>query len=87
MTPERDKNGKWNSYGNHIIINHNNGYYTLYAHMSSFRSGLTVGSTVKRGDVIGYVGCTGSCSGPHVHYEIRTCPSYSCITNPLSYYR
>lgn len=79
-------NGVWSSYGNHIIINHNNGYYTLYAHMSRFEPGLTVGSTVKRGDIIGYVGCTGSCSGPHVHYEIRTCPSYGCVTDPLRYY-
>lgn len=80
-------NGKWSSYGNHIIINHNNGYYTVYAHMSRFDPNIAVGSTVKRGDVIGYVGCTGACSGPHVHYEIRTCPSYGCITDPLRYYR
>lgn len=74
------------SYGKHIIINHNNGYYTLYGHMSGWASGLTVGSTVERGQTIGYVGSSGWATGPHVHFEIRTCPSYSCITNPLRFY-
>ncbi|MBQ2946975.1 MAG: M23 family metallopeptidase [Bacilli bacterium] len=75
------------SYGNYIMINHNNGYYTLYAHMSSFNNNFSVGSTVSRGDVIGYVGATGRASGPHLHYEIRTCAKYACTTNPLKYYR
>lgn len=75
------------SYGKHIIINHNNGYYTLYGHMSSFADGISEGSTVSRGQIIGYVGSSGWATGPHLHYEIRTCPRYSCITNPLSYYR
>ncbi len=74
------------SYGYYIMINHNNGYYTLYAHMSSFNSNFSVGSTVSRGDVIGYVGATGRASGPHLHYEIRTCAKYACTTNPLRYY-
>lgn len=56
------------SYGNHVVINHNNGYMTVYAHMSKIAA--KVGQTVARGDVIGYVGCTGSCTGPHVHYEV-----------------
>ncbi len=75
------------SYGKHIMINHNNGYYSLYAHMSSFASGISVGSTVSRGDIIGYVGSSGWATGPHLHFEIRTCAQYSCITNPLNYYR
>lgn len=74
------------SYGNYIIINHNNGYYTVYAHMSGFAPGLSVGSTVSRGQVIGYVGSSGWATGPHLHYEIRTCERYACITNPLNYY-
>lgn len=74
------------SYGKYIIINHNNGYYTLYGHMSGWAPGLTVGSTVERGQQIGYVGSSGWATGPHLHYEVRTCPSYSCITNPLRYY-
>lgn len=57
------------SYGNYIVINHNNGYYTLYAHMSRFANGLKVGSNVNRGQIIGYVGQTGSATGPHVHLE------------------
>lgn len=75
------------SYGKYIMINHNNGYYSLYAHMSKFAEGLTVGSVVSRGDVIGYVGSTGWSTGPHLHYEIRTCAAYSCTTNPLRFYR
>lgn len=75
------------SYGNYIIINHNNGYYTVYAHMSGFAPGISVGSTVSRGQTIGYVGSSGWATGPHLHYEIRTCSRYACITNPLSYYR
>lgn len=74
------------SYGKYVIINHNNGYYTLYGHMSGWAPGLTVGSTVERGQQIGYVGSSGWATGPHLHYEVRTCPSYSCITNPLRYY-
>ena len=68
------------------MINHNNGYYTLYAHMSGFAPGLTVGSTVSRGQPIGYIGSSGWATGPHLHYEVRTCAQYSCITNPLWYY-
>lgn len=76
-----------NSYGWYIIIDHNNGYYSLYAHMSRFDNTYSLGSTVSRGSVIGYVGSTGDSTGPHLHFEIRTCPSFSCTTNPLSYYR
>ena len=74
------------SYGKYIMINHNNGYYTLYAHMSGFAPGLTVGSTVSRGQPIGYIGSSGWATGPHLHYEVRNCSQYSCITNPLWYY-
>ena len=75
------------SYGNYIIINHNNGYYSLYAHMNGFAKGLKVGSTVSRGQVIGYVGSTGLSTGPHLHFEIRNCERYSCNQNPLIYLR
>ncbi|MDO4963083.1 MAG: peptidoglycan DD-metalloendopeptidase family protein [bacterium] len=74
------------SYGWYIVIDHNNGYYTAYAHMSRFSDEFSVGSTVSRGDTIGYVGTSGSASGPHLHYEIRTCPGYNCTINPLSFY-
>ena len=56
------------SYGNCLVINHNNGYYTLYAHMSSVAK--SAGQTVGMGDVIGYVGMTGQATGPHLHYEV-----------------
>jgi murein DD-endopeptidase MepM/ murein hydrolase activator NlpD len=55
-------------YGNNITINHGFGYQTLYAHMSRFN--VREGQQVKRGDIIGYVGNTGSSTGPHVHYEV-----------------
>jgi murein DD-endopeptidase MepM/ murein hydrolase activator NlpD len=51
-----------------VIINHGFGYSTLYAHMSRFA--VRPGQKIKRGDVIGYVGSTGSSTGPHVHYEV-----------------
>ena len=56
------------SYGNHVVINHNNGYMTLYGHMS--RLAVKKGQKVERGQVIGYVGSTGDSTGPHVHYEV-----------------
>lgn len=54
-------------YGNYIIINHNNGYYTSYAHMNQRVS--KVGDTVAKGQIIGYVGQTGRATGPHLHFE------------------
>ncbi|TNF25648.1 MAG: M23 family peptidase [Bacteroidetes bacterium] len=59
---------KGRGYGNHIIIDHGFGYQTLYAHMSRFK--VRVGDKVKRGDVIGYVGSTGTSTAPHLHYEV-----------------
>jgi len=56
-------------YGKHVIINHGFGYKTLYAHMNEIKA--SKGSTVKRGDVIGYVGNTGLSVGPHLHYEVH----------------
>ena len=55
-------------YGNNILIDHGFGYQTLYAHMSKFKA--RAGQRIKRGDVIGYVGSTGSSTGPHLHYEV-----------------
>lgn len=62
-----DKNG----YGNVIEIQHSQQYSTLYAHLSAFKSNLKLGSAVKQGDIIGYVGNTGLATGPHLHYEFR----------------
>lgn len=58
-----------NSYGNYIIIDHENGYQTLYAHCSKLLK--SKGDTVKRGDVIALVGSTGNSTGPHLHIEVR----------------
>ena len=55
--------------GNYIIINHENDYTSSYAHMS--KRIKDEGESVKKGDVIGYVGSTGSATGPHLHFEIR----------------
>ena len=57
-------------HGNYIKLRHNASFETLYAHMSKFAKGVVVGTTVKQGQTIGYVGSTGLSTGPHLHYEI-----------------
>lgn len=62
---------KWQSgYGNKVEIQHVNGYETAYGHMSRYADGLGVGSQVRQGQIIGYVGSTGQSTGPHLHFEI-----------------
>ena len=56
-------------YGNHVIIDHGFGYKTLYAHMSKYI--VKKRQKVKRGDIIGYVGNTGTSVAPHLHYEVQ----------------
>lgn len=55
-------------YGNKVVINHGYGYQTLYGHMVRVKA--RVGQSVKRGEVIGYIGSTGKSTGPHCHYEV-----------------
>ncbi len=60
-----------NGYGNMIKIKHDKTYSSIYGHMLKFQKGLSKGSKVRRGDVIGYVGQTGLATGPHCHYELH----------------
>ncbi|MCK5263920.1 MAG: M23 family metallopeptidase, partial [Gammaproteobacteria bacterium] len=58
-------------YGRAIIIQHGTKYSTLYGHLNSYKRGLHVGSKVKQGQTIGFLGSSGLASGPHLHYEFR----------------
>ena len=72
------------SYGNHVAIAHADGMRTMYCHMSS--RAVSAGQTVSQGQVIGYVGSTGSSTGNHLHFEVWTGSSSSSRVNPLNYY-
>lgn len=69
-------------YGNYIVINHGNGFQTLYAHLD--RIFVKVGDVVGQGAVIGNMGTTGRSTGPHLHFEIH---KNGVKMNPLSYLR
>jgi murein DD-endopeptidase MepM/ murein hydrolase activator NlpD len=68
-------------YGNNVIISHGYGYETVYAHMSKFA--VRPGQKISRGDLIGYVGNTGTSTGPHLHYEVR---KNGNPVNPANFY-
>ena len=64
------KEADWNgSFGRYVEIDHENGYSTAYAHLSTFA--VKAGSPVQRGQLIGYIGSSGRSTGPHLHYELR----------------
>jgi len=63
-------------YGNMVRVRHANGYETGYGHMNGFATGQSVGSYVRQGEIIGYVGSTGLSTGPHVHFEMKRNGSY-----------
>jgi murein DD-endopeptidase MepM/ murein hydrolase activator NlpD len=67
-------------YGNRVVIDHGNGFTTLYGHFSKVL--VSVGQTVNRGDPIGLMGSTGRSTGPHLHFEIRV---NGQIQDPLAY--
>ena len=69
-----------NGYGNKIIIDHHNGFQTLYGHMSSLN--VKAGQTVSKGTAIGIMGATGDATGVHLHFEVYKNGS---LVNPLSY--
>jgi murein DD-endopeptidase MepM/ murein hydrolase activator NlpD len=71
--------GSMGGYGTIIVIDHGNGLATAYAHLSSIWIG---GGSVSQGQGIGAVGCTGSCTGPHLHFEVRVNGS---AVDPMGY--
>lgn len=68
------------SYGLYVVINHQNGFETLYAHMASIT--VTQGEYVQQGEVIGYVGMTGRSTGYHLHFEVHR---NGAVVDPLDY--
>ena len=62
------KNG--DGFGLHVAIEHGRGISTLYSHLSAVS--VVEGAEVRRGDVVGAIGCSGSCTGPHLHFEVRS---------------
>jgi len=73
--------GCGSGYGNCVLIDHGGGFITLYAHQTSIFVGD--GQSVTQGQNIGTVGCTGSCTGPHLHFETRVNGSPQ---NPMGYF-
>ncbi|MEL3962997.1 M23 family metallopeptidase [Lysinibacillus endophyticus] len=67
------------TYGQKIVVDHNNGYETLYAHLSEIK--VTVGQVVPQGSIIGIMGSTGNSTGTHLHFEVHKNGSY---VNPLT---
>ena len=61
--------GRYGSFGNLVTVQHTGSFETKYAHLSRFGPGIRRGSHIRQGEIIGYVGSTGSATGPHLHYE------------------
>ena len=72
--------GRDGTYGNKIVVNHNNGYETIYAHLSEID--VSVGQVVAQGTAMGVMGSTGRSTGTHLHFEVHKDGSY---VNPLAY--
>jgi len=72
--------GYGGGYGSYVVIRHDNGYETLYAHMSAIY--VSLGQYVSQGEAIGAIGCTGYCTGPHLHFEVHV---GGATVDPLAY--
>lgn len=81
-TALRNSSGNYKSYGEYIVIDHNDGTMTLYAHMQSGSRMVSEGDTVSQGQQIGKVGSTGNSTGNHLHFEVRV---NGKPVNPVSY--
>ncbi len=77
--------GQSGGYGNFVCVQHRPHLASCYAHMSAWAANVRVGLRVKRGQVLGLVGSTGSSSAPHLHFEVRRGPAacQSCAIDPL----
>ncbi|MCE7081964.1 M23 family metallopeptidase [Streptomyces sp. ST2-7A] len=73
------------AYGNAVVIKHDDGSYSQYAHLSQVQ--VSSGQRVETGSQIALSGNTGNSSGPHLHFEIRTTPNYGSSVDPSSYLR
>ncbi|MFH7596276.1 LysM peptidoglycan-binding domain-containing M23 family metallopeptidase [Streptomyces racemochromogenes] len=73
------------AYGNQVVIRHADGKYSQYGHLSQLN--VSTGQAVTAGQTIGLSGATGNVTGPHLHFEIRTGPSYGSDIDPLAYLR
>ncbi|WP_327433683.1 LysM peptidoglycan-binding domain-containing M23 family metallopeptidase [Streptomyces sp. NBC_01236] len=73
------------AYGNQVVIQHADGQYSQYAHMSALS--VSAGQTVTAGQQIGLSGATGNVTGPHLHFEIRATPNYGSDVDPVAYLR
>ncbi|MBA0053830.1 M23 family metallopeptidase [Streptomyces sp. AJS327] len=69
------------AYGNAVVVKHNNGTYSQYAHLDSVK--VSAGEQVKTGQEIGKSGNSGNSSGPHLHFELRTTPDYGSGKDPV----
>lgn len=73
------------SYGNEIIIKHDDGMYSQYAHLSALS--VSAGEVVRGGQAVGLSGDTGNVTGAHLHFEVRTGPAYGSDISPIPYLR
>ncbi|WP_327303244.1 LysM peptidoglycan-binding domain-containing M23 family metallopeptidase [Streptomyces sp. NBC_01298] len=73
------------AYGNEVVVRHADGKYSQYAHLSQLS--VSSGQSVTAGQTLGLSGATGNVTGPHLHFEIRTGPSYGSDIDPMAYLR